>query len=111
MSSQPRLAIVVNSDPSGVLGPRAKSFAQGLAAEFEIQILWRESSRALAASTFLRDLRRFRPDVVYLIDLGYPAVIASLIYQQVSSHALIIETGDPLAELLWASGRVGKVGR
>lgn len=111
VSCQPRLAIVVNSDPSGVLGPRAKSLAQGLAAEFEIQILWRESSRALAASRFFNELRRFRPDVVYLVDLGYPAVIASLMYQQVSSHPLIIETGDPLAELLWANGRVGRVGR
>jgi len=48
---------------------------------------------------------------VYLVDLGYPAVVASLMYQQASSCALVIETGDPLAELLWASGRVGKIGR
>jgi glycosyltransferase involved in cell wall biosynthesis len=111
MSGHPRVAIVVNSPPSGVLGPRVKAFATGLTGDFRVEVLWRESARPQSILAFYKGLRRCRPDVLYLVDLGYPAVFASLMYRQASSCALVIETGDPLAELLWASGRVGKVGR
>jgi glycosyltransferase involved in cell wall biosynthesis len=105
-----RVAIVVNSPPNGVLAPRARSFARGLTAEFSVQVLWRESPRPRAAFAFFGKLRRFRPDVLYLIDLGYPAVIASLLYRTMASCPLVIETGDPLAELFWGAGRVGRGG-
>ena len=111
MSGQPRVAIVVNSPAGGVLGPRVESFANGLNREFRIDVFWRQAARPRAIFSFFSELRRVRPDLVYLVDLGYPAVVASLIYQQSYSCPLVIETGDPLAELLWASGRVGKVGR
>jgi len=111
VSGQPRVAIVVNSSAGGVLGPRVESFAKGLSGEFRIDVFWRQSTRPRAIFTFFSELRRVRPDLVYLVDLGYPAVVASLIYQQSNSCPLVIETGDPLAELLWATGRVGPLGR
>jgi glycosyltransferase involved in cell wall biosynthesis len=106
-----RVAIVMNSPPSGVLAPRAIAFSRGLTPEFRVEILWRESARLPAIRKFLEKLRDFRPDVLYSIDLGYPVVIACLLYRAMTSCPLVIETGDPLAELLWAAGRVGRVGR
>ena len=111
MTGPARLAIVVNSSCDGVLAPRAKTFASRLGSDFVTEVLWRESIRPLAFLSFLARLRRFRPDVVYLVDLGYPAVLASLLYVGMTSSALVIETGDPLAELFWSTGRVGRIGR
>lgn len=106
-----KLAILVNSPPSGVLAPRARAFASGLASEFTTEVVWRETDRLRAIPAFVRDLRRIQPDIVYLIDLGYPAVLASLVYRATRTFAFVIETGDPLAELLMATGRVGRMGR
>src|SRR5713226_1420925 len=111
MGNKPRVAIVTNSPPKGVLGPRARCFARGLTTDFTVEVLWRESTRSRAVFSFFAELQRFRPDVLYLIDLGYSAVIASLVYQAMASCPLVIETGDPLAELFWGAGRVGRVGR
>ncbi len=108
---RPRLSIVVNSSTNGVLAPRVKCFATGLAKDFEVDVVWRETTRARAILASLGRLRRFRPDLVYLVDLGYAAVFASIMYQCTRSCALVIETGDPLPELLWSNGRVGRGGR
>lgn len=109
--SKPRVAFVVNSPPSGVLGPRIAAFARGMAGEFRTEVLWRQTSRGRAVFAFLAGLRRFRPDLLYLVDLGYSATLASLAFHMSASCAMVIETGDPLAELLWAGGRVGQFGR
>jgi glycosyltransferase involved in cell wall biosynthesis len=106
-----RVTFLVNSGPGGVLAPRAVAFARGLAPEFRAQVLWRDSTRPRAIVAFIKMLRRIRPDVLYVIDLGFPAVLASFLHRAFTPCALVIETGDPLAELLWSTGRVGDVGR
>ncbi len=111
MGKKPRVAILTNSPPSGVLAPRALAFAHGLTPEFRVEVFWRYSARATAILAFLAKLQAFRPDLLYVIDQGYPVVLASLFYRAIVSCPLVIETGDPLAELLWAAGRVGSVGR
>jgi len=111
VAEKPRVAILTNSSPSGVLAPRALAFAEGLTPEFRVEVFWRYSARATAILAFLAKLRDFRPDLLYVIDLGYPVVLASLFYRAMVSCALIIETGDPLPELFWAAGRVGSIGR
>jgi glycosyltransferase involved in cell wall biosynthesis len=110
-AAQPRVAFVVNSPPGGVLGPRVDAFAQGIRSEFRTKVLWRKTGRGRAIFSFLAELRRFRPDILYLVDLGYSATLASLAFHMSASCAMVIETGDPLAELLWAGGRVGQIGR
>lgn len=111
MTEKPRVAILVNSSRTGVLAPRAVAFSHGLTPDFRVEVLWRDSARLPAILSFLGKLRQFRPDLLYAIDLGYPVLLACILYRAITSCALVIETGDPLAELLWAAGRVGRLGR
>lgn len=106
-----QVAILVNTTPGGVLAPRARALVRGLAPEFPARVIWRSTPRFLAVATFLKELRKIRPDLLYLMDLGYPLVAASLLYRAASPCALVVETGDPLAEMLWSTGRVGRLGR
>lgn len=111
MDAKARVAILVNSAPSGPLAPRARALAHGLAAAFAVEVLWRRSARAKSILQFVNDLRGFHPHVLYLLDVGYPIVLAATLYQAIAPCRLVIDTGDALAELLWTTGRVGKMGR
>jgi glycosyltransferase involved in cell wall biosynthesis len=106
-----RVAILVNSPPGGAIAPRARAIAHGLASEFVVELLWRQSTRAGSILRFLKDLRRVKADVLYLLDIGYPVVLAASLHRMFTPSPLVIDTGDALAELLWTTGRVGRMGR
>jgi phosphatidylinositol alpha-1,6-mannosyltransferase len=101
----------VNSPPGGALAARAMAFAQHLAAEFVVELVWREPARPKAMFEFLQRILRFRPDVLYVVDLGYSAVLPVLLCRALRRRPLVIDTGDALAELFWITGRVGGIGR
>jgi glycosyltransferase involved in cell wall biosynthesis len=105
------VAILVNSAPSGALAPRATAFAQGLAPDFAVELLWRQTTRVESIVGFLRDLQRVRPHVLYLVDIGYSVVLGASLYRAIRRCPLVIDTGDALAELFWTIGRVGAIGR
>jgi glycosyltransferase involved in cell wall biosynthesis len=105
------VAILANSAPDGALAPRARAFAQGLAAEFAVALLWRQSTRQASVVGFLKELQRVRPHVLYLVDIGYPVVLAAALHRAIRPCRLVIDTGDALAELFWTMGRVGRIGR
>ncbi len=111
MGEKVRVAILANSAPNGALAPRARAFARGLASEFAVEVLWRRSARSRSILQFLKDLRRVHPDVLYVLDLGYPVVLSASLYQAIRRCPLVIDTGDALAELFWTTGRVGRMGR
>jgi glycosyltransferase involved in cell wall biosynthesis len=111
LDEKARVAILVNSEASGPLAPRARAFAQGLAPEFAVELLWRESRRPDSVVRFLRELQRVRPEVLYLLDIGYSAVLATSLYRAFKRCRLVVDTGDALAELFWTTGRVGAFGR
>lgn len=49
--------------------------------------------------------------MLYIVDWGYPAVVAALLYGALAGRPFIVEIGDPLGDLLWSTGRVGRAGR
>jgi hypothetical protein len=46
--------------------------------------------------SFLTALRRARPDLVYVIDWGYPAVVAALMHGATTRTPVVVDIGDPL---------------
>ncbi len=111
MSEKTPLAILVNSSQDGALSPRAFAFARRLAAEFVVELVWRQPGRPKAMFHSLQRILRFQPKVLYLVDLGYTAALPALLYRALRACPLIIDTGDALAELFWTTGRVGRMGR
>jgi glycosyltransferase involved in cell wall biosynthesis len=107
----PAVAFIVNGGPDSAMGERARAFAERLAPEFSITLHYREGGRASAFRNHLVGLRRTRPRAIYVFDLGLSGVTAATAYRRLTGCPVVIETGDAVAELLWSTGRVGRVSR
>src|SRR6478672_8974141 len=92
------------------MGYRARAFAQRLRNRYEIQIAYREGNKTVAVYRFLSFLRRCGPDVTYVFDISYSAIIGTWLYRLVSRGGLIVETGDAIYELMRSSGNRGRIG-
>jgi len=89
---------------------RARAFAQRLRERYEIQIAYREGNKIVAAFRFLSFLRRFGPDVTYVFDISYSAIIGTWLHRFFARGVVIVETGDAIYELMRSSGNRGRVG-
>jgi glycosyltransferase involved in cell wall biosynthesis len=105
------IAFVVNGTHDSAMGQRAQAFAARLAPEFAITLHYREGGRASAFWHHLAGLYGARPRAIYVFDLAFPGVMAAMAYRRATGCPVVIETGDAMAELLWSTGRVGRVGR
>jgi glycosyltransferase involved in cell wall biosynthesis len=89
---------------------RARAFAERLRERYEIQIAYREGNKIVAAFRFLSFLRRFGPDVTYVFDISYSAIIGTWLHRLFARGVLIVETGDAIYELMRSSGNRSRVG-
>jgi glycosyltransferase involved in cell wall biosynthesis len=105
----PSVAFLVNGDPQGSLGHRARSFAERLAPRYAITLSYRSRHKLVSLIRFLIALWRTKPDLVYVFDLSYSGVIAALFYKRFLQRPVVIETGDAIFELAKSIGR-GRVG-
>lgn len=105
-----RVAFIVNGDERSAMAIRARSFAAHLSGTFRIEIAYREGNKIHAAQKFFGFLRRVKPALSYVFDMGYSGVIAASLYKKLASNKIIVDTGDAIYELArTASGR-GRVG-
>lgn len=103
------LAFVVNGSADGLLGMRARAFAERLGDDTCVRIAYRGPRRVRAVREFLVFLRQAEPDLVYVFDLGYSGIAASLLYARARRVRLIVETGDVIWALWQATGRRGRL--
>jgi len=104
------LIFLVNGEPDGAAAERARQFAIRLEADYRLRLFYRGRRKVRAAVRFLWALLRWRPRLVYVVDMAASGVLAALVYKALSSARVIVDTGDVISALARALGR-GWVGR
>jgi glycosyltransferase involved in cell wall biosynthesis len=107
---KPAIVFLVNADPGGAMGIRARSFAERLGDEFRIAIAYRAPNKTRAIVEMFRTLTRVRPSVCYVFDMSFSGVIAAALYRAVSRCRTVVDTGDAIYELSRLSGSRGPLG-
>jgi glycosyltransferase involved in cell wall biosynthesis len=107
---RPTLLFLVNGEPDGAMGVRARSLAERLNKEFDIRIAYRQGGKFRAIVRFLALLLRLRPSLCYVFDMGFSGVLAAGIYRPFSQCRIVVDSGDAIHELSRLSGSRGRVG-
>jgi len=105
------LAFVANGHAGSAASERARAFIARLPRDIAASVHDRTGGRASSFHHQLLGLRRARPRVVYVIDLGVAGIAAAFAYRRLSGCRVVVETGDAVADLLFSTGRVGRAGR
>jgi hypothetical protein len=105
-----KVAFLVSGNQKSPMAYRARAFAERLRERYEIQIAYREGNKIVAAFRFWSFLRRFGPDVTYVFDISYSAIIGTWLQRLFARGVLIVETGDAIYELMRSSGNRSRVG-
>ena len=105
-----RLTFVVNGPEDGPMGVRARAFAERLADQYEVAIAYRLPRKLRAIADFVRVLRRTRPHVVYVLDLGFSGVTAAALHAWHGRPRRVVDTGDAITALARSVGGRGLLG-
>lgn len=106
---KPRIAFLVNGSAGSPMGIRALAFAEKLGANFDIEIIHRSPNKILAISRFFWYLVRRRPNLCYVYDVAFSAIIAAAVFRLIARCPMVIDTGDAIYELSRSTGR-GRIG-
>ncbi len=101
-----KLLILVNSGRESTDGRRARELASRLTKPADVRILYRDDyGRVSAIGAFLREGRRFNPDVVYVELFAYSGLVAGLLLKILTRARLGIGNGDCAFDTHWKAGR------
>ena len=67
----PRITFLVNAGPISIEAVRARGLAQNLPAD-RVQYLFREGGRWSSYRRWNREIQRFQPEVIYVINTALP---------------------------------------
>ena len=101
------LLFLVNGEPDSAIGIRARSFEERLRSDFRVHVAYRSTHKLYAILRFFWLLLRRRPELCYVIDIGYSGVLAARLYRMISRCRVAVDTGDAIYELSRNSGRRG----
>jgi glycosyltransferase involved in cell wall biosynthesis len=104
------IAFLVNGQPAGAMGIRARSFEQRLRDEFDVRLAYRAANKVLSIWKFFRFLVRLRPQVCYIFDMSFSGVLAAGVYRLISRCRTVVDTGDAIYELSKSTGNRGALG-
>jgi glycosyltransferase involved in cell wall biosynthesis len=107
--ARPRVAFVVNGVEASAMGERARSFAGRLHGSFDPVLICRHGRKGIAAARMLNQLFKFRPNLCYVLDLGFDGLLAALLYGKATGVRFAVDTGDDVVALGRALGR-GRLG-
>src|SRR6185503_14509480 len=99
------VAFIVNGGSGSAMGERARAFQSHLGNRYAISIVYRSERKLISLVRFVLFLLRARPQIAYVFDMSYSAVLAALISKWVIGCCLIIDTGDAIYELARSMGR------
>lgn len=100
-----KLCVLVNDTPYGVMGLRACNLTAPLTSRYRIDIAYREAGKFAEMRRFMRIIRDTRPDLVYVMNVGYAGGGAALLARTCYGIPYMLDHGDPSYELLKTSGR------
>ncbi|MCS6815885.1 MAG: glycosyltransferase [Blastocatellia bacterium] len=104
------IIFLVNGEPEGAVAERAHQFASRLDLPCRRMVLYRGRQKVRAVFRFLWALFRWRPRVVYVMDMAASGVMAAIVYKTATRARVIIDTGDVISALARTLGR-GWVGQ
>lgn len=104
------ISFLVNDVISGPLGIRAREFARRMPTDYHVHIAYRGRKKLHALAEFFEFLRRTKPEIGYVFDMGYSGVMAASLYKKIAPMRLIVETGDAIYELARSSGMRSRLG-
>jgi glycosyltransferase involved in cell wall biosynthesis len=104
------IAFLVNGEPAGAMGIRARSFEQRLRDEFDVQLAYRAANKVLSIWQFFRFLMRLKPEVCYVFDMSFSGVLAAGVYRLISPCRVVVDTGDAIYELSRSTGNRSALG-
>ncbi len=104
-----RIAFVVNGTPASPMGERARAFAKRLEKRHDIRVLYRSPRKVWSIVQLTTGLLRFRPDVCYILDMGYSGIASGFLFRCLTSRRVIVDTGDAITALAKSMGR-GRIG-
>lgn len=99
-----KLCVLVNDTSYGVMGLRARNLTAPLSVQHQVGIYYRESGKGEAFRRFLRTIRAQRPDLVYVMNVGYAGGGAALLARALRGTRFILDHGDPSYDLMKSSG-------
>jgi glycosyltransferase involved in cell wall biosynthesis len=109
VTARPRVAFVVNGGPDSAMGERARAFADRIAAEFDVRLVFRRGGKIGAVVRMVRELVALRPAACYVFDLAAAGVAAAGLYKHLTGVPLVVDTGDAVVDLGRVLGR-GRLG-
>jgi glycosyltransferase involved in cell wall biosynthesis len=100
-----KVAFLVNGEPGGAIGERARAFADRLGGRYDVRLVYRSRHRVRSLLRFLGSLVRLRPALSYVFDMAYSGVAAAVLYRRLAGNRLVIDTGDAITALARSLGR------
>lgn len=100
-----KICVLVNDTPYGVMGLRARYLTAPLSHAHHIDILYREAGKLAEWKRFTRFIRENRPDLLYVMNVGYAGGGAALTAKLRDRIPYLLDHGDPSYDLLKSSGR------
>jgi len=107
MADPRRTLILANGGSGGAIGERARWVALAAGGA---DVAYREGARLSAVRHFAREIRRVRPEVVYLVDCAVSTVVAGAIARAILGAHIVLDTGDAIGALAFSTGRGGRLG-
>lgn len=87
------------------MGLRARHLTSHLPPSFQVKILYREAGKLAEFRRFSRQIYERRPDLVYVMNVGYAGGGAALLAKGLQGIPFVLDHGDPSYDLLRNSGR------
>lgn len=102
-----KLCLFVNGSFDSVTGIRARGLTGFIDTNYKTELLYRDKRKTVSIIKFFNFARKTRPDLIYVVSIGYSGIFAAIAAKLLFGPRLIVDTGDAVYELLKTMGNVG----
>jgi len=103
--------VLVNATEDSVLAERALGLFSGFGTDVIISVVYRKKNRLFALLYFLKEVIKFNPILIYLVDTSIPGAFATILSNLFFRKRFVVDTGDFAYQLAKSNGTVGPIGR